>query len=219
MTHEHGLQLQGLRLTLDGRPLIAQDCTIASGEVLTVMGASGSGKSTLLAAIIGAAAPSFTMQGKVILDGHDVSMLPTHQRRIGILFQEPMLFPHLSVGENLGFGLARSGETRAQRRNAIAEALTQAGLEGFAPRDPATLSGGQKTRVALLRTLMAKPCALLLDEPFSRLDAALRAQIRSYVLDEARSRGLPVVLVTHDAEDARAAAGRIVTPLGETVTL
>ncbi|MEH6773813.1 MAG: ATP-binding cassette domain-containing protein, partial [Cereibacter changlensis] len=124
-----------------------------------------------------------------------------------------VLFPHLSVGGNLGFALP-PGLRGAARRARIAAALEQAGLPGFADRDPATLSGGQRARVALFRTLLAEPCALLLDEPFSRLDADLREQIRSFVLDRARDRGLPVILVTHDAEDARAAGGSVISPMG-----
>ncbi len=206
-----GLCLQNLALSLHGTPLIALNATVAPGEVLTVMGPSGSGKSSLLSAIIGALPKGFNMQGRILLDGQDVTDLPTNRRRIGILFQDAILFDHLSVADNLGFGLNPLVQPRAKRRETIMNALDRAGLADFAHRDPATLSGGQKTRVALLRTLLADPKALLLDEPFSRLDATLRAQIRSYVLDEARRLGLPVVLVTHDAEDASAAAGALVT--------
>ena len=120
----------------------------------------------------------------------------------------------MSVGGNLAFALPRGVKDRAR---SIDRALAEAGLEGFAPRDPATLSGGQRARVALLRTLLAEPRALLLDEPFSRLDAGLRGTIRAFVFAEARARGLPVVLVTHDVEDARAAGGAVLTPLGQTV--
>ena len=140
--------------------------------------------------------------------------LPTHARRIGLMFQDDLLFPHLSVGGNLAFALPPRVNDRAR---VVAAALEEAGLSGFDHRDPATLSGGQRARVALLRTLLAEPKALLLDEPFSRLDAGLRGQIRSFVFDQARARGLPVILVTHDIEDARAAGGRVLTPLGQAV--
>ena len=209
-----GLELQDLTIRQGDTVLVALDRRAAPGEVLTVMGASGSGKSTLLAALIGTLPRSFAMTGRIVLNGRDVTALPTRARRIGILFQDDVLFPHLSVAGNLGFGLPARTPDRAAKIDA---GLAEMGLAGFAPRDPATLSGGQRARVALLRALLAGPEALLLDEPFSRLDTALREQIRSLVFDHARARGLPLVLVTHDAEDALAAAGPVVTPLGQTV--
>ncbi len=186
---------------------------IAPGEVLTVMGPSGVGKSTLLAFITGTLAPDFQATGAVWLDGQDITNAAPHQRRVGILFQDDLLFPHLSVGANLAFGL-QPGGSRPERAAKIAEALDEVGLSGFEDRDPATLSGGQKARVALMRMLLSEPCGLLLDEPFSRLDAALRAQVRDMVFDRARARQLPVLMVTHDADDAQAAGGVIVTLVG-----
>lgn len=208
------LILDHLAVTLDGKPIVELDLRVAAGEVLTIMGPSGSGKSTALAALIGTLSPPFCLSGRIWLGGRDVTALPTRDRRIGLLFQDDVLFPHLSVGGNLAFALPANLRPRAARRARIDTALMSAGLAGFADRDPATLSGGQRARVALLRTLLAEPCALLLDEPFSRLDAGLREQIRAYVFDRARAEGLPVILVTHDAEDARAAGGRILSPLG-----
>lgn len=210
----NGLHLDRLCVTRGGTTLVALDTHVAPGEVLTLMGPSGSGKSTALAAIIGTLAAPFRQEGRLWLDGTDVTGLPTRARRIGLLFQDDVLFPHLSVGANLGFALPARHKGRAARRALIEAALAQAGLAGFADRDPASLSGGQRARVALMRTLLAEPKALLLDEPFSRLDAGLRAQIRSFVLQTVRQRGLPVILVTHDIEDARASGGRILTPLG-----
>jgi putative thiamine transport system ATP-binding protein len=125
------------------------------------------------------------------------------------LFQDDLLFPHMSVGQNLLFGLREDGNA-TQRKAMVNDALEEVGLKGYADRDPATLSGGQKARVALMRMLLSEPCALLLDEPFSRLDAALRAQVRDLVFSRAKSRALPVLMVTHDAEDATAAGGEIV---------
>lgn len=205
-----GLVLERLEIDLGPRPLVRLDAAVAPGEVLTVMGPSGAGKSSLLAAIIGTLDPAFACRGRVWLDGREVTGLPTRDRRIGILFQDALLFPHLSVAGNLAFALPRGLPDRPAR---VAAALAEAGLAGFGPRDPATLSGGERARVALLRTLLAEPKALLLDEPFARLDADRRAQIRSLVLETARARGLPVVLVTHDPEDAAAAGGRVVSPL------
>ncbi|MDO8884236.1 MAG: ATP-binding cassette domain-containing protein [Pseudotabrizicola sp.] len=213
------LELQGLCVYHGAAQVVALDLAVAPGEVLTIMGPSGSGKSTALAAVMGTLSPAFRTEGRVILMGRDITTLPAHQRRVGLLFQDDVLFPHLSVGENLAFALPPSVKGRQARRAAIDAALDAADLSGFAARDPATLSGGQRARVALMRTLLAQPCALLLDEPFSRLDASLRAQIRSFVLSRVRNEGLPAVLVTHDAEDAVAAGGPVVSPLGQPVAL
>ena len=207
---DKGLSLQGVTIMKGSTPLLSVSHDIASGEVLTVMGPSGVGKSTLLAFVTGTLAADFTATGRVLLDGHDITDAAPHQRRVGILFQDDLLFPHLSVGANLAFGLLAGG-TAAARHDKVQEALREVGLEGFADRDPATLSGGQKARIALMRMLLSEPCALLLDEPFSRLDATLRAQVREMVFDRARARGLPVLMVTHDAEDAQAAGGMIIT--------
>lgn len=206
-----GLRLEGVRLALAGAPLLALDAHIAPGETLTVMGPSGSGKSTLLNFIAGFLDPAFEAEGRVSIDGADLLALAPEARRIGLLFQEPMLFPHLSVLGNLLFGAPKRGRERRARAEA---ALAAAGLDGFGARDVATLSGGQAARVALLRTLMSEPRAVLLDEPFSKLDAERRDAVRVYVFETLRARGLPAILVTHDAADA-AAAGGPVRRLGE----
>jgi putative thiamine transport system ATP-binding protein len=174
------------------------------------MGPSGIGKSTLLDAIGGHLAHDFETSGRVLLDGRDVTALPPEARHVGVLFQEALLFPHLSVGDNLAFGLGPQVKGRAARRTAVEAALARAGLAGFHDRDPATLSGGQKARAALFRTLLAEPKALLLDEPFSRLDAGLRDEIRRFVFAGVAERGIPALLVTHDAADAEAAQGAII---------
>lgn len=209
-----GLVLEALRVTQGDRLLVDLSARVAPGEVLTIMGPSGTGKSTLLGAITGTLAPEFRTSGRVRLNGREVTTLPTRDRRIGILFQDALLFPHLTVAGNLGFALPARIPDRAAR---IEMALAEAGLAGFGRRDPSTLSGGERARVALMRTLLAEPQALLLDEPFSRLDAALREQIRGFVLDTARQHGLPVILVTHDAEDARAAGGGVLSPVGAAI--
>jgi len=205
-----GLRLEKIEITRSGMAPIAVDALVRPGEVLSVMGPSGVGKSTLLAAVMGTLPPDFRMQGRVLLDGDDITRLPPEARRIGILFQEELLFPHLSVGGNLAFALPAAVRGRAARRARVDAALAEIGLEGYAARDPATLSGGQKARVALMRMLLAEPRALLLDEPFSRLDAALRDQIRQLVFARAAQRGLPLLLVTHDAADAAAAGGPVI---------
>jgi putative thiamine transport system ATP-binding protein len=204
-----GLILRNLCIMRAGIPLIEVDHAIAAGEVLTVMGPSGVGKSTLLAYITGTLAPTFTGMGQVLLDGVDITTKPPHARRIGILFQDDLLFPHMSVGANLAFGMPPGG-AKAARRAQVEDALGDVGLTGFADRDPATLSGGQKARVALVRMLLSNPRALLLDEAFSRLDANLRAQVRDLVFQTAKERALPVLMVTHDIEDAQAAGGAVI---------
>jgi putative thiamine transport system ATP-binding protein len=203
------LTLRNLRILRAGIPLIEVDHAIAAGEVLTVMGPSGVGKSTLLAYITGTLAPTFTGMGQVLLDGVDITTKPPHARRIGILFQDDLLFPHMSVGANLAFGMPPGGG-KAARRTQVEDALSGVGLTGFADRDPATLSGGQKARVALVRMLLSNPRALLLDEAFSRLDADLRAQVRDLIFQTAKERALPVLMVTHDIEDAQAAGGAVI---------
>ena len=203
------LELQDVQILLDGRELICMSERIESGEVLTVMGTSGSGKSTLLSYIGGFLDPVFSASGTVMLGGRDISKLPAEQRRVGILFQDPLLFPHMSVGGNLLFAIPAIIKGRQQRTALAEQALETAGLAGFFDRDPATLSGGQKARVALMRVLLGEPDALLLDEPFSKLDTARRGIIRQFVLKEAKRRELPVLLVTHDHADAEAAGGRI----------
>lgn len=202
------LELFDLTVLRGSAPLLPPvSLRVAAGEVATIMGPSGIGKSTLLDAVGGHLSPGFRLTGRVLLDGRDVTMLPPEARRIGLLFQDTRLFPHLSVGDNLAFGLPPG---RRDRRAAVAAALTEAGLEGFERRDPATLSGGERARVALMRSLLSEPRALLLDEPFSRLDAALKADIRAFTFEHLRSERIPALLVTHDAEDAEAAGGPMV---------
>jgi len=213
------LELDALRITQGDRLLVELTLSIPAGQIATIMGPSGAGKSTALAAITGTLAPDFRRTGRIILDGNDISDWPTRTRNVGLLFQDPVLFPHLSVGQNLAFGLPARIRGRAARQERVDAALVSADLAGYSGRDPATLSGGQKARVALLRTLLAEPDALLLDEPFSRLDAALRVQIRQFTFDMARKAGIPTLLVTHDAEDARAAGGPVLSPLGISLPL
>jgi putative thiamine transport system ATP-binding protein len=204
-----GLSLQNVTIRRGSRTLVAITDHVAPGEILTVMGPSGSGKSTLLSYIIGTLSSGFDAQGQVILNGTDITDLAPEKRHVGILFQDELLFPHLSVGENLAFGLRATVKGRTERTRQIESALEEIGLAGFASRDPETLSGGQKARVALMRMLLSEPKALLLDEPFSRLDTERRDQIRGLVFDRARAKGLPVLLVTHDHADAAAAGGRV----------
>jgi len=214
------LKLETVSIALDGRALVdGLDLAIAPGECVTLMGPSGSGKSTLLAFVAGSLDPAFRAQGRVLVGADDVTALAPERRRIGIQFQDDLLFPHLTVGGNLAFALDARVRGRAARRERIEAALAEADLAGFADRDPATLSGGQRARVALMRTLLAEPRALLLDEPFNRLDAQLRDEVRRFVFDHAGERAIPMLLVTHDDADARAAGGRVlrIGPAGQVV--
>lgn len=201
------LRLEQISIALAGRELLAVDATIAPGQVLTVMGPSGSGKSTLLAYIAGFLDREFTASGGVWLGERDLLNRSAEARGIGLLFQDPLLFPHLSVAGNLRFGLPRQNKGKHQQ---VTQALEQIGLAGFEERDPATLSGGQKARVALMRLLLSKPQAVLLDEPFSKLDTTLREEMRSLVFGQLHDAGLPALLVTHDHADADAAGGPVI---------
>lgn len=169
------------------------------GDIHTVMGASGSGKSSLLAAICGTLPQGLQFVGSVSLDGQRIDALPTERRRVGILYQDDLLFAHMTVAENLLFAVP-SGAA-ASRRQRVASGLADLELGDFADANPATLSGGQRARVALMRALLAEPQALLLDEPFSRLDAALRVRVREFVFALVRKRRIPVLMVTHDDAD------------------
>ncbi len=192
------IEVQSLKV---GATTLIRDLQLEAqrGVVHTLMGASGSGKSSLLAAVCGTLAPALEFSGRVTLDGQPLDHLPTERRRIGILFQDDLLFAHMTVRENLLFAVPPG--PRAQREALVQQALQDLELPGFGKQDPATLSGGQRARVALMRALLAQPRALLLDEPFSRMDAGLRARMRDFVFATVRSRDIPVLLVTHDEED------------------
>ncbi len=194
------LELQQVSISVGSRALLrGLTARIAPGDVLAVMGASGSGKSSLLAWIAGTLEAPFEASGELRLDGAALAGAPIQQRRIGLLFQDDLLFPHMTVRDNLLFALPAG---QREKRIAAAEAaLSEAGLSGFGDRLPSSLSGGQRSRVSLLRALLAQPRALLLDEPFSKLDAALRAQMREFTFATLRERRVPAVLVTHDAAD------------------
>ena len=188
------------RLALGSHALITDlRLSIPAGAIHTLMGPSGSGKSSVLALVCGTLDPAFRCEESVLLDGQDISTWPTSRRRVGILFQDDLLYPHMSVAENLLFAVPPG--PRHERMATVQQALGDLELDGLGGADPSTLSGGQRARVALMRALLAKPRALLLDEPFARLDTALRERMRRHVFDLIRARAVPTLLVTHDEAD------------------
>lgn len=205
----NSLLLKDVSISLGGKELLSVNAEIKQGEVLSIMGPSGSGKSSLLSFIAGFLDPAFFAKGEICMHGEVINKLPACDRRVGMLFQDPLLFPHMSVGKNLEFAIAKK-TTKNEKLDLVADALKTAGLEDYRERDPATLSGGQKSRIALMRVLLSKPRALLLDEPFSKLDTKLRDQIRAFVFDAAAEQNLPVLMVTHDMDDVAAANGEVI---------
>lgn len=195
-----GLQIRVDRLATNQRTLIGQlHIDIPAGSVHTLMGPSGCGKSTLLAAVCGTLDAALEFDGAVLLDGQPVHNLAPQLRRIGILFQDDLLFAHMNVLENLLFALPHG--PRALRIASAVQALEDVEMQDYLHADPATLSGGQRARVSLARAFLAQPRALLLDEPFSRLDAELRQRMRTLVFQMVAQRNIPALLVTHDNAD------------------
>ncbi len=182
------------------------DLKIEAGEVLTLMGPSGSGKSTLLRWLLGEAMPQFSMQGELYLQGQRVDQLPIHARKIGLLHQGGDLFPHFNVLDNLLFAIPRRTKDRIEQAQ---QALAAVHLQHKADAWPSQLSGGEQARIALIRALLAKPHALLLDEPFSALDQSLREQMRTWTFAQLSQQNIPVLLVTHDEADAPSAIRHI----------
>ena len=210
------LRLEQVSIRLTDWTLIQPlSLTVEPGETVTLMGGSGSGKSTLLSFIAGDLDPPFAATGRVNLDGVALDGLPPEARHIGRLFQDDLLFPHLTVAENLLFGMPRG--PRAERLAKVDAALAEAELPGFGDRPPHTLSGGQRARVALMRALVAEPRAMLLDEPFNKLDATLRQAMRSFVFEHIAVRRIPCLMVTHDAADVPP-GGRVLRLEGGKVT-
>ncbi|TMP62910.1 ABC transporter ATP-binding protein [Pseudoalteromonas sp. S1610] len=202
------LQIKNCQLYRQNELLLSLNEQVKGGEILTIMGPSGSGKSSLLNWLTGALPPGFNATGEVWLNDTNISSLPSHLRHVAVLYQDPLLFSHLSVGGNISFAMPKMDKT--QRQQQIDEALTQVGLKGMAKRHPDTLSGGQQARVALLRLLLSKPKAILLDEPFSKLDLQLRIETRQLVFSQIREYQLPAIMVTHDESDAIATNGKII---------
>ena len=202
------LEISHLKVSLGNR-LILDDLSfsLAEGQIAALLGPSGCGKTTLLRSIAGLIQPS---DGTIRFGKQLVSLsslvMPSHKRKIGYVPQEGALFPHLSVADNIAFGLDRSVFTKDQIRQTTKEMLNLIGLQGYESRMPNQLSGGQQTRVALARALAIKPAIVLLDEPFSALDEALRDDLRSDVINLLRASKTTAILVTHDREEALVSA-------------
>ncbi len=164
------------------------------------MGPSGCGKSTLLDAVAGHLSDEFTFTGTITLDDAELNKLPAHKRSVGILFQDDLLFPHLTIWENLAFALPNSVKG-IERKTQAMRALSDIALENLANSFPDQISGGQRARIALTRMLLAKPKLALLDEPYSKLDKDLREQFRNWVVEQLQKANIPTLMVTHDDED------------------
>lgn len=205
----NGLELREVSISVGERRLVrGLTLSIAPGEVQTLMGPSGAGKSSLIAFIAGALPAGFSAEGDVLLNDRQLNGLSIEARRVGVLYQDDLLFAHMSVGDNLAFALP-AHYRKSERLDRVRAALCEAELDGFSERDPATLSGGQKARVSLMRALLAEPEALLLDEPFSKFDGSLRERMRAFTFKQVDARKLAALLVTHDAADAPAGVFRL----------
>jgi putative spermidine/putrescine transport system ATP-binding protein len=191
-----------------GEHTVVKDLSLTAerGEFLTLLGPSGCGKTTTLRAIAGFVTPS---AGKIVVEGGDIAALPAHKRNIGMVFQSYALFPHLTVEENVAFGLRMRHVAKVERRHRAMGALEMVGLKALAERYPAQLSGGQQQRVAIARALVIEPAMLLLDEPLSNLDTNLRAELRQEIRALQKRLSIMTILVTHDQQEALAVSDRI----------
>jgi putative spermidine/putrescine transport system ATP-binding protein len=208
MTQAADLALSGLTKTYG--PALAVDnvtLSIATGEMVALLGPSGCGKTTTLRMIAGLVEPT---RGEIVIGGHDVTRIPVHRRNIGMLFQNYALFPHLTVAQNIAFGLEMRRLPRAETSRRVRAALDLVQLPQMADRLPAALSGGQQQRIALARALVIEPSVLLLDEPLGALDKGLRESMQVELRQLQRRLGITTVIVTHDQEEALTLADRIV---------
>ena len=201
------LQLIAVRKRYDQTTVLEGiDLAVEDGEFMTILGPSGSGKTTILRLIGGFTEPS---AGRILFDGTDIADVPIHRRPFNTVFQDYALFPHMTVGQNVGYGLMVRGVAKAAIRARVAEALGVVALEGFAERYPNQLSGGQRQRVALARALICEPKLILLDEPLGALDAELRRQMQDFLKSLQRQVRISFLFVTHDQEEAIAMSDRI----------
>ncbi|ALR16056.1 putrescine ABC transporter ATP-binding subunit PotG [Vibrio natriegens] len=201
------LEIKGLTKSFDGHVAVdGLDLTINQGELFALLGASGCGKSTLLRMLAGFEQPS---AGQIILDGEDLAEIPPYRRPVNMMFQSYALFPHMTVADNIAFGLKQDGMSRQEINETVKQMLELVHMSDYAKRKPHQLSGGQKQRVALARSLAKKPKLLLLDEPMGALDKNLREKMQLEVVDILERVGVTCVMVTHDQEEAMTMASRM----------
>lgn len=204
--NETGLQISGVNHSYDGKQVLhGVDFDVPAGKVVALLGPSGCGKSTILRAIAGLIVPD---QGRIVLDGRDLTRLAVRNRKLGMVFQNFALFSHMTVAENIAYGLA--GLPRIERTARVERLLDLVRLRPYADRFPPSLSGGQQQRVAVARALATDPAALLMDEPFGALDRALRAELQAELVRMQEDVGITTVMVTHDQEEAQAVAEQLV---------
>jgi ABC-type Fe3+/spermidine/putrescine transport system ATPase subunit len=202
-----GVRIEGLRKQYGGRIVLEIDALeIGDGEFFSLLGPSGCGKTTTLRCVAGLVDPE---SGRIALDGRDVTRIPTYRRNLGMVFQGFALFPHLTVAENVAFGLRERGGPRTAVAARVAEALQLVALSGYEARLPHQLSGGEQQRVAMARAVVYRPDVLLLDEPLSSLDVKLRLAMRAELKRLQRTLGITTVFVTHDQQEALAVSDRI----------
>lgn len=195
------LRVQDLHVTIEDNNILSDvDLDVSDGEIVGILGPSGSGKTTLLRAIAGIIEPT---SGAILWDGEDITHVPTHKRRFGLMFQGYALFPHLTVGENVAFGIGKGADGQVE------EALAWVGMNGFTDRTVDDLSGGEKQRVALARTLAPRPRLVMLDEPLGALDRNLRGRLVTETRELLKDREATAIVVTHDAEEADAICDRL----------
>lgn len=207
MSSKASLECRHISLAYSATPVLRDvNLKIEPGEFFALLGPSGSGKSTLLRLIAGF---NHHQSGELLIDGQDISGVPPHQRNVGMVFQNYALWPHMTVWDNVAFGLVERRESRDAIRRKVGAALELVGLQDYAQRRPGQLSGGQQQRVALARTIVIEPKLLLLDEPLSNLDKKLRVQMREELKNLQRTLGLTTIFVTHDQEEAMTTADRM----------
>ena len=206
------LEIRNLTKSFDGQHAVDDvNLTIYKGEIFALLGASGCGKSTLLRMLAGFELPT---AGQIVLDGVDLARVPPYQRPINMMFQSYALFPHMTVEQNIAFGLKQDKLPKAEINARVQEMLALVHMQEFAKRKPHQLSGGQRQRVALARSLAKRPKLLLLDEPMGALDKKLRDRMQLEVVDILERVGVTCVMVTHDQEEAMTMAGRIAIKIG-----
>lgn len=201
------LEISGINKSFDGKRILAGvNLEVGDGEIVALIGASGSGKSTLLRIICGLESAD---DGEVMLAGENIDGIPCEKRNIGMIFQSPILYPHMNVARNLHLGIGEK-MSREEKDELIEQMLNDVDLAGFQLRNVDELSGGEAQRVALARTLLTKPRALLMDEPFSALDTELRESLAEKTRKLLSQLDIPIIHVTHDVDEAQRIADRVV---------